>query len=168
DITKEVSRETKKGKYDLLLVGSSRTVFSDDVVGGKVKTFLEETKGHAGVLVDKDFEIADRILVLLNGTEDLFLLSFAERFILNNNARVTLADPKQLVKKEARFTEIVGRLNAETQMVQVYEGESLPADSIAASNLVIVSYHAWQDSAGNSAQLLTQSPSLLILKAPAL
>lgn len=166
DISKEVSRETKKGRYDLLLVGSSRTVFSDDVVGGKVKTFLEEMKGHAGVLVDKDFEVADRILVLLNGVEDQFLLSFAERFIRNNNARVTLADPKQLVKKEALFAETVNRLNAETQTVQVYEGERVPADSIAASNLVIVSYHAWQESAGSSEQLLTQSPSLLILKAP--
>lgn len=166
DISKEVSRETKKGRYDLLLVGSSRTVFSDDVVGGKVKTFLEEMKGHAGVLVDKDFEVADRILVLLNGAEDQFLLSFAERFIRNNNARVTLADPKQLVKKEALYAETVNRLNAETQTVQVYEGERVPADSIAASNLVIVSYHAWQESAGNSEQLLTQSPSLLILKAP--
>lgn len=166
DISKEVSREAKKGKYNLLLVGSSRSVFSDDVVGGKVKNFLEETKGHVGVLVDKDFEVADRILVFLHGTEDFFLLSFAERFIKNNNARITLADPKQLVKKDSRFTEAVKKLNEETQTTQVHESSTLPPDMIEGSNLVIISYNSWQDSEDSSEQLLSQSPSLLILKAP--
>lgn len=167
DISKEVNRETKKGKYDLLLVGSSRSVFSDDVVGGKVKTFLEETTGHVGVLVDKDFEVADRILVFLHGSNDLFLISFAARFIRNNNARVTLVDPRQFVKKEVHFKTAVDKLNEENpSTVQLHESETLPADMIAGFNLAIVSYHAWEDSTDSSQQLLTQSASILILKAP--
>lgn len=166
DIGKEVSREAKKGKYNLLLVGSSRSVFSDDVVGGKVKNFLEDAKGHVGVLVDKDFEVADRILVFIHGTEDFFLLSFAERFIKNNNARIILADPKQLIKKETRFAETVKKLNEETQTIQILENSALPPNMIEGSNLVIISYTSWQGSADSSEQLLSQSPSLLILKAP--
>lgn len=166
DISKEVQRETKKGKYDLLLVGSSRSVFSDDVVGGKVKTFLEETGGHVGVLVDKDFEVADRILVFFHGSDDLFLMSFAERFIRNNNARVTLIDPLQLVKKEPTIASSIERINAEySAAIHLHESNTLPTDMIEGSNLVIISYHAWQDSESNQ-QLLTQSPSLLIFKAP--
>lgn len=165
DIGKEVSRETKKGKYDLLLVGSSRSVFSDDVVGGKVKTFLEETSSQVGVLVDKDFEVADRILVVIHNTDDLFLISFAERFIRNNNARVTLIDPKQLAIKETSFSSIIKRVNEEhTAAIHLHESNVLPKDMIEGSNLVMISYSGWQDSESNQ-QLLTQSPSLLILKA---
>lgn len=167
DISKEVNRETKKGKYDLLLVGSSRSVFSDDVVGGKVKTFLEETNGHVGVLVDKDFEVADRLLVFLHGADDLFLIAFAERFIRNNNARVTLVDPKQLVKKEILFKTAVDKLNEENaSTVQVQETDVLPADMIEGFNLAVISYRAWEDSTDSTQQLLTQSASILILKAP--
>lgn len=167
DISKEVTREAKKGKYDLLLVGSSRTVFSDDVVGGKVKNFLEETRGHVGVLVDKDFEVADRILVYLHNIDDLFLITFAGRFVHNNNARITFVDAKKLVKNEASFTKAFERLNAENPATaQLQENQNLPSDVIEGSNLVIISYSAWQDSGDSSQQWLSQTPSLLILKAP--
>jgi Kef-type K+ transport system membrane component KefB len=166
DISKEVMRETKKGKYDLLLVGSSRSVFSDDVVGGKVKNFLEETKGHVGVLVDKDFEVADRIMLFLQDDDDLFLLSFAERFVRNNNAHVTLADPHQLVKEED-FKAAVEKLNSESaSAVSIFESTNVQADQLAGFNLVMISYSAWGNSDENHRQLLSQSASLLILKAP--
>jgi hypothetical protein len=58
-----------------------------------VKTYLEETHCHVAVLVDKDFEKADKILGLLQDFNDLFLISFVERFIVNSGSRVMLADP---------------------------------------------------------------------------
>lgn len=167
DIGKEVTRETKKGKYDLLLVGSSRSVFSDDVVGGKVKTFLEETRGHVGVLVDKDFEVADRILVFLDSGADLFLLSFAERFVQNNNAKITLVDSTQLAKNDPAFKTAVEKLGApESPAASLPENELLQADMLAGFNLVIISYNAWGDSDEEHQLLLAQSASVLILKAP--
>lgn len=167
DIGKEVTRETKKGKYDLLLVGSSRSVFSDDVVGGKVKTFLEETRGHVGVLVDKDFEVADRILVFLNNSADLFLLSFAERFVQNNNAKITLIDPSQLAKNDPAFKTVVDKLGMEeSSAATLPETELLQADTLAGFNLVMISYTAWGDSDEEHQLLLAQSASVLIVKAP--
>ena len=167
DISKEVTREAKKGKYDLLLVGSSRTVFSDDVVGGKVKNFLEETRGHVGVLVDKDFEVADRILVYLHNIDDLFLIPFAGRFVRNNNARITFVDAKKLVKNVAGFAKAFEHLNTEHPgTAQLQENQNLPSEVIEGSNLAIISYSAWQDSGDSSQQWLSQTPSLLILKAP--
>lgn len=167
DIGKEVTRETKKGRYDLLLVGSSRSVFSDDVVGGKVKTFLEETRGHVGVLVDKDFEVADRILVFLDSGADLFLLSFAERFVQNNNAKITLVDSTQLAKNDPAFKTAVEKLGTpESPAASLPENELLQADMLAGFNLVIISYNAWGDSDEEHQLLLAQSASVLILKAP--
>lgn len=167
DIGKEVTRETKKGKYDLLLVGSSRSVFSDDVVGGKVKTFLEETRGHVGVLVDKDFEVADRILVFLNNSADLFLLSFAERFVQNNNAKITLIDPSQLAKNDPAFKTAVDKLGMEeSSAATLPETELLQPDTLAGFNLVMISYTAWSDSDEEHQLLLAQSASVLIVKAP--
>ncbi|HMV10129.1 MAG TPA: cation:proton antiporter [Cyclobacteriaceae bacterium] len=167
DIGKEVTRETKKGRYDLLLVGSSRSVFSDDVVGGKVKTFLEETRGHVGVLVDKDFEVADRILVFIHNPADLFLLSFAERFVQNNNAKITLVDSTQLAKNDPAFKPAVEKLGTpESPAASLPENELLQADMLAGFNLVIISYNAWGDSDEEHQLLLAQSASVLILKAP--
>jgi hypothetical protein len=165
DINKEITGEANRGKYDLLLVGGSHSVFSEDVVGGKVKNFLEETSGHVGVLVDKDFEVADRILVSLQNDDDLFLVSFAERFILNNNAKVTLSDTNRLIKNNVIFSMAVDKINKETpQSMQVHESETLTPEFLSGFNLVLVSYSAWKSLTRAKQRWLVNTPSVLILK----
>ncbi len=166
DINKEITGEANKGKYDLLLVGGSHSVFSEDVVGGKVKNFLEETSGHVGVLVDKDFEVADRILVVLQDLDDLFLVSFAERFMLNNNAKVGLSDPHRLVKTNTIFSMAVEKINKETtQTIAIYDAHNPTAEFLSGFNLVLVSYSGWRMLTRRKQGWLVNAPSVLILKA---
>jgi Kef-type K+ transport system membrane component KefB len=165
DINKEITREANNGKYDLLLVGSSNSLFSDDVVGGKVKNFLEETAGHVGVFVDKDFEVADRILVVLQEFNDLFLISFAERFIQNNNAKVVLADPHRILKTNMIFSMAVDKVNAENpNHISIHEGHSFTLEFLTGFNLVMVSYSGWKDLTRAKAAWLSTAPTTLILK----
>jgi Kef-type K+ transport system membrane component KefB len=165
DINKEISRETTKGKYDLLLIGASHSMFSEDVVGGMVKNILEESPCHVGVLVDKDFEVADRIMVLLQDINDLFLISFAERFIQNNSAKITLVDPNRLLKTNMIFSMAVEKINAENKdRVQVHESHTITPDFIADFNLVMVTYSGWKDLTRARHGWLRHTPSILILK----
>lgn len=165
DINKEITREANRGKYDLLLVGGSHSVFSEDVVGGKVKNFLEETAGGVGVLVDKDFEVADRILVALQDFNDLFLISFAERFIQNNNARVMLSDPNRLLKTNMIFSMAVDKINTENpQHIQTTESHTVTTEFLSGFNLVLVSYSGWKDITRSKRSWLVNTPSVLILK----
>ena len=165
DINKEVIGESSKGKYDLLLIGSSHSIFSGDVVGGKVKNFLEETRCHVGVLVDRDFEVADRILVHLQDFNDLFLISFAERFVENNNAKVTISDPNRLIKSNTIFSMAISKINNEVKdSVSVHEAHSLTQEFLNSFNLVLVSYSGWRDLTRSRVNWLPQSPSVLILK----
>jgi hypothetical protein len=165
EINKEITREAKRGKYDLLLVGSSHSVFSEDVVGGKVKNFLDEASCHVGVLVDRDFEVADRILVTLQDNNDLFLISFAERFIQNNNAKITIADPNRLVKTNMIFTMAVDKISTENkQSIAFYETHNVPHEFLNQFNLVVVSYSGWKDLSKAREKWLPNAPSVLILK----
>jgi hypothetical protein len=157
--------EVNKGKYDLLLVGGSQSFFSDDVVGGKVKTYLEDTRCHVGVLVDKDFEVADRILVLLEDFNDLFLISFAERFIINNHARVVISDPHRLVKTNMIFTMAFEKVNQENpQRLELYQKHQLDPEFIQSFNLLLISTSGWRDIAKSRNPWLSAAPSILILK----
>jgi Kef-type K+ transport system membrane component KefB len=165
DINREITGEASRGKYELLLVGSSHSVFSEDVVGGKVRNFLEETSCHVGVLVDRDFEVADRILVHLQDFNDLFLISFAERFIQNNNARVTLADPNRLIKNNTIFAMAVEKVNSENpNSITIHENHIMPAEFLNTFNLVLISYSGWKDLTKIRQSWLPHTPSSLILK----
>jgi Kef-type K+ transport system membrane component KefB len=165
DINREITREANKGNYDLLLVGGSQSLFSDDVVGGKVKTFLGETRCHVGVLVDKDFEVADRILVFLQDYNDLFLISFAERFITNNDARIVLYDPNRLIKSNVTFSMAVEKIRTENpQRLDLHESHSLHQDFLQSFNLMLISTSGWKDVSKTRNSWVPAAPSILILK----
>ncbi|MBT1705861.1 cation:proton antiporter domain-containing protein [Chryseosolibacter indicus] len=165
DINKEITGEANKGKYDLLLVGGSQSVFSADVVGGKVKNYLEDTTCQVGVLVDKDFEVADRIVLMLQDFSDLFLISFAERFIQNNNAKIVLSDPNRLVKMNTIFRMAVEKVNNENpESIEVYESHDHTEEFFNRFNLMLISYSSWKHLNRRKNPWLAYSPTILILK----
>jgi Kef-type K+ transport system membrane component KefB len=165
DITKEITTQANKGKYDLLLVGGSKSLFTADVLGGKVKNYLEDAHCQVGVLVDKDFDVANRILVPLQDNSDLFLISFAERFIQNNNAQVVLFDPNRLIKTNMIFKMAVEKINHESpDSISVHESHQLSPDYMKNFNLMLISYGQWKDLYKNKAGWIFLAPSILILK----
>lgn len=165
DISREITGEANKSEYDLLLVGGSRSVFNADVVGGKVRNYLEETRCQVGVLVDKDFEVADRILVMLHDFSDLFLISFAERFVQNNNAKVVISDPGRLVKMNTIFRMAVEKINHENgDRIEVVEGHSHQEDFFSKFNLLLISYSNWKLVNRQRETWVSYFPSTLILK----
>lgn len=165
DINREITGEANKGKYDLLLVGASHSLFTGDAMGGKVKTLVGDAACHVGVLVDKDFEVADRILLWLHDANDLFLISFAERFIVNNAAKVFLKDPNQLIQSNVTFSMAVEKINREhPQSVEVLEGHTVHANSSRDFNLIMISASGWKDNSKTRNSWLPGAPSILILK----
>jgi hypothetical protein len=165
DINREIINEANHGQYDLLLVGGSQSLFSDDVTGGKVKAMLGETRCHVGVLVDKDFELADRILVFLQDFNDLFVVSFAERFILNNSASVVLFDPNRLIKSNVTFSMVIEKIRRENPgRIEVHESHNLDALFVQSFNLLLISTSGWRDLSKKGTAWLPAASSILILK----
>jgi hypothetical protein len=135
------------------------------VVGGKVKNYLEETNCQVGVLVDKDFEVADRIVLILQDFSDLFLISFAERFIQNNNARVVLSDPNRLVKMNTIFRMAVDKINSENpKSIEVHESHAQNEEFYNKFNLFVISYANWKHLNRSKNPWLAYTPTILILK----
>ena len=165
DINRQITRETNKGNYDLLLVGASQSMFSDDVVGGKVKTFMDEARCHVGAFVDRDFEVADNVLVMLQDVNDLFLLSFAEGFMINHQTPVALADPHRLVKSNITFSMAFEKLKGENPgKLLLFESHAADPSFVKDSKLVLISTSGWKDLSRSGSVWLEPTASILILK----
>lgn len=165
DINREIAREANKRNYDLLLVGGSQSLFSDNVVGGKVKTLMGETRCHVGALVDRDFEVADKVIIVLQDFNDLFLISFAERFIVNNGSSVMLADPHRLVKSNMIFSMAFEKIRSENpERIRLFESHALDADLVRPFDLLLISTSGWKDVDRPANQWIRHAPSMLILK----
>ena len=165
DINREITREANKGSYDLLLVGGSHSLFGHDVMGGKVKTLIGETRCHVGVLVDRGFQHARRLMVLLQDVNDLFLLSFAERFIVHDQASVVVADPHRLIKTNITFSMAFEKINSQNpETLHLYESHTPDDDLIRSCDLVLVSTSGWRDLRKTANPWMAATPSFLILK----
>jgi hypothetical protein len=157
--------EANKGNYDLLLVGGSQSLFSDNVVGGKVKTLMSDTRCHVGALVDRNFETAEKIIVILQDFNDLFLMSFAERFMVNAGANIVLADPHRLVNTNITFSLAFEKISRENpKRLDLYEGHSPDEDYMRSFDLLLISTSGWRDVYRSASHWLQSAPSILILK----
>ena len=165
DINREITREANRGNYDLLLIGGSHSLFSQDVVGGKVKTLIGETHCHVGVLVDREFQFAKKLMVLLQDVNDLFLLSFAERFIIRQQADVVIADPHRLIKTNITFSMAFDKIRSKSaERLQLHESHTPDPGMTQNFDLVLISTSGWRDLRKARNPWLIERPSLLILK----
>jgi Kef-type K+ transport system membrane component KefB len=164
DIRKEIITVANKGKFDLLLVGASRSLFTDEATGGKVKNYLEETHGQVGVLVDKGFNVADTIFIPVYDATDFFLISFADRFIQNNLAKVQLLDTTGMVKANKFFREAIEKINAsEPGSITLLDNTPIDKDFLEQFDLMLISYNHWKVLSKNKSPWLGFVPSVLIL-----
>ena len=165
DINREIAREANDGHYDLLLVGGSHSLFTDDVVGGKVKTLMGDTRCHVGVLVEKHFEKAERILVMLNDHHDLFLLAFAERLLQSPAVRIIVQDQQWLIASNAAFSQAYEKMRTENiGRVDVSENDSLKEEFLRSFDIVLISTSGWREFKRTKNSIRLDDPPLLIFK----
>lgn len=83
--------------------------FSDDILGGKIRTILNETNCNTGILFSSQLQDIKNIHILFGREKDLELLQIAKRLAANYNSRLSIVDLngstnqpqiKQSLKKE--------------------------------------------------------------------
>ncbi|AOP34487.1 sodium:proton antiporter [Leptospira tipperaryensis] len=92
NITKDIIRIVEEGSFKLLLIGAARSFFSDDILGGKIRTILNETECNTGILFSSQLEDVKNIHILFGAEKDLDLLQIARRLSSNYNSKLSIVD----------------------------------------------------------------------------
>lgn len=80
NVSAEITKTANRGKYDLLLVGSSRPLLSQDETGGRARHFFENARCTVGLLIDKGTDTLSKILIITESGDERFLYEIAKRF----------------------------------------------------------------------------------------
>jgi Kef-type K+ transport system membrane component KefB len=70
DLTRDVISTANKNNFDFMLVGATKSVFTADQLGGKVKNYLDDIHCSIGVFIDKELDKVSGILLCTDGTEN--------------------------------------------------------------------------------------------------
>jgi nucleotide-binding universal stress UspA family protein len=166
DLLGFTTRVIDPGKLIGSLTGKESLMPADDQLDPKVRQLIEEAQCSVGVLVDKGYAKARRVLVLLGAPGDLFLLNYAERLLGDTETQVRLVDSSALTQRDPSFRSGLQRLIAAfPDRVGVETQQPISARMLADQDLLVASYRAWSRAAEWREPWLDAVPSTFIVRA---
>jgi len=161
EVSKEIVSIVNEESYSMLLVGSSKAIFSRDETGGKIKNFFDDCNCSVGVLIDKGFNQINNVLLLIYESSDKFLLQFGRKFLMNSASELTIIDRNNFLQKDKSVDEMIKvntskKINFKTEM-------KLPDTSANNYDLILISLESWDKIREINREWIKNSSSLLII-----
>ena len=165
-VTDNVEREllgmAKRSHFDIVLVGSSRELFTDHKISGKVGALIHQTNSIVGVFIDKGFKKINNALFVVTTSHDLFLLEYAKKFLeVNDKNHVTVWNMESLFTKDEDLEQLMGKgfLPQTTFLAAAEERKDVARNY----DIVVVSFNFWMSLKRKQSSWLGQMPSALII-----
>lgn len=80
NVSQEIVKTANRGKYDLLVVGSSRPLLSQDEIGGRARYFFDNIKNYTGLLIHKSYKKIENALIITKSGSEEWLHQLAQHF----------------------------------------------------------------------------------------
>jgi len=164
NVSKEITKSLLKGKFNLLLVGAAKSLFTQNQTGGVLREILERKNScDVCVLMDKGFNLANNILILNSPDDDLFLMKYGEAFIRQNPAVVKVFDFRNLAYYTIQTVDYDNFILVEEQNK---EWNTIVNDKkyIFSFDLVIIGLNHWVSLISSKVNWVNELPSILIVK----
>ncbi len=159
DVYGEIMQTSRSEKPDFLILGSARTVFSKNIMGGILKRIINEAPCDVLVFNEKNFKDIKSVLLVYFGNGDDYIFDYA-RLLNRNNPKKFFAYHRVVENKET--TDI---LTSSGIPVEPVSGASiLQTGFLEGIDLVIVSERNWKSLEEKNNLPIAQFPSLLIIR----
>lgn len=155
EVQREIIRTANKEEYNFLLLGSAKSPFTEDKLGGKIRMLLENTECDVGVFIDNNFSKAENVLIILNGKYDLFIKKYLNSFVTNSKITV-LSNSYTDFKSETFFDK--------DEHISIHNVNEMRAINLKNYDLLISSLYCWQALDEGLLENIEKEISVLIIK----
>ncbi|MEO4006069.1 MULTISPECIES: cation:proton antiporter [unclassified Flavobacterium] len=140
-------------------------LFENSPFDERTEQILAKTEVPVGVLVNKNFEKADRVFVTLFDDSDAFLIEYAQKLIANVESQVTVLDVVGNIKNNATIKEGIRAIEQQApNHIKLLNERKIEKDFLQDQDLMIISVDSWKKLVESRSTWLNNTPSLLILK----
>lgn len=163
DIEAARHREMYYEKYFSRLGASQSLFYPGNLLKDKTRFFIEQAQIPVGVFVNRNFGKADKVVVVLKKSKDVFLLNYAQNLIKSNDAAICLHElGNDIAKNKISDTRVREFLvsNKNTSMVSL---PGLSTDVLAKHNFMLIGYDSWVSIMEEEKEALQLMPSTLII-----
>ena len=140
-------------------------LFENSPFDERTRQILAKTKTPLGILIDKDLQQVDQVIIPLFSSEDTFLLDYAQRMIYNNDSQIMILDVNENIKTNFVLKSAFDSLQQTyPQNVTLINNRIIKKDFLAKLDLMIISVESWKVLLDKYSIWLRRVPSVLIFK----
>ncbi len=140
-------------------------LFENSPFDERTRLIISKTKTPLGILIDKDLQKVESVLVSVFSIGDVFLIDYAQKLIYNNNSQVTILD--NLSQKKNNFiveNALVAIEEKHANNISFLNLEEMNKPLLLKQDLMIFSLETWKKLVDEEVSWLTDIPSVLIIK----
>ncbi|MDR2920582.1 MAG: cation:proton antiporter [Tannerella sp.] len=134
------------------------------LVKDKTKIFIEQSRCSVGVFVNRGFTHADNIIVIINSSDDLFLLDYTRSLVRATQGTVSLLNRISYISEESeRVVRTLNNFVKEIPGTILLPEKDLLNESFNGQDFMLVSYTSWNIISEEANEPLQDMPSTLII-----
>ena len=140
-------------------------LFENSPFDERTRQIIAKTKTPLGILIDKDLQQVDQVIIPIFSSEDTFLLDYAQRMIFNNDSQIMILDVNENIKTNFVLKSAFDSLQQTyPQNVTLISNRIIKKDFLAKLDLMIISVESWKVLLDKYSIWLRRVPSVLIFK----
>jgi Kef-type K+ transport system membrane component KefB len=140
-------------------------LFENSPFDERTRQIIAKTKTPLGILIDKDLQNVNQVIIPIFSPEDAFLLDYAQKLISNNNSQIKILDINGNSNNNFILKSAINSLEQKyPKNFSLIDDKIIKKDLLAKLDLMIISVESWKLLLDKYSIWLSRVPSVLILK----
>jgi Kef-type K+ transport system membrane component KefB len=140
-------------------------LFENSPFDERTRQIISKTKIPLGILIDKELQQVDQVIIPIFSSEDSFLIDYAQKLIYNNDSQIMILDVNGNVNTNFVLKSAINSLEEKyPKNITMMNEKVVKKDFLANLDLMIISVESWKLLLDSHSIWLRRVPSVLILK----
>lgn len=140
-------------------------LFENSPFDERTRQIISKSKMPLGILVDKDLQQVHQVFIPIFGTEDAFLIDYAQKLIHNNNSHISILDSNGQIKNNFMIQNAITTLeNKYPNNLTLVNERIMKKEFLTNKDLMIISLDSWKKLVDSRSVWLSNIPSILIIR----
>jgi len=140
-------------------------LFENSPFDERTRQIISKSKMPLGILVDKELQQVNQVFIPIFGTEDAFLIDYAQKLIHNNNSHISILDSNGQIKNNFMIQNAITTLeNKYPKNLTLVNERIMKKEFLTNKDLMIISLDSWKKLVDSRSVWLSNIPSILIIK----
>jgi len=140
-------------------------LFHADIFDERTTHIIKSVKLPIGIFIEKNLEKVENVFLPIFSVNDLFLLEFASKLLVNDKINLTIMNPAEMPDSDLEIRNALTSIqHLAPEKTTLHTAKALEKDFLSKKDLMIISLNSWKKAVESHSLWLSHSPSVLILR----